>query len=171
VEEHLRLAYSVASRFVQQSKKTRWVSPDQVKDSYEYADALMGLWRAIGKWSQEKGCFSTYAVKCMRNAIIDERNVRARQVRGEEVWSFDDLYTKDGVFNKLLVDEFFTTHPDDTPSDIRAKEALYDYYILGHSLQEIGLALNPAISKNRVMQLVRHAVSLLKARYQFTKDK
>jgi len=53
------------------------------------AAGMLGLWRAAQRYDPERGAFSTYAYRCIRQRIVRERDKAIRQMEGlatEQAW-------------------------------------------------------------------------------------
>lgn len=158
VEDNLRLAYSSALSFLK--------SNEDVESSDEYSYALEGLWRAVSGWEKKRSIEShcswpTYAIGCMRNAIIGGLR-RCKELQEELVDFTTHQPEAPQSFSPQLAD-MFARHPDDKESDIQSKRVLYDYYIVGKTLQEIGKEFG--FTKEWAWQLVRRAEKLLRERF------
>lgn len=153
VENNLRLAYSCTLSFLP--------SNQDVQDSDEYSNALVGLWKATQTWtyalSREYGCtWSTYAIRCMRNEIVSGLRQNSRY---QEKSTDFDKHQPESPFKESIAD-LFDARPGESPSEKRAKKILYDYYIMNKTLVEIGQEYN--IKKGRVQQIVQKAIVLLR---------
>lgn len=160
VEGNLKLARSVAWSFLRSNRA--------VEDSFEYSDALVGLWRACENWTpaialQRKCTFATYAIACMRNAILSGK--RRRGTPKEQLLDFEARQPEAPTSHEAFVRDMFADHPSDTPKDRIAKTVLYEYYVLGRTLQEIGNSMSPQVSRNYVHQLCKRAIALLRKRF------
>ncbi|MCK9458293.1 MAG: sigma-70 family RNA polymerase sigma factor [Proteobacteria bacterium] len=160
VEANLKLARSSALTFLK--------SNEDVENSEEYSDALMGLWRAVESWTpdlaQQHECtWSSYAIRCMRNAILD--GYKQRKIKyHEELVDFTEMQIVDPrSSNADLVDELFTMHSGDTFFTTRAKQILHEHYIERKTLKEIAKQLG--VSSPYIHQLLQKAKLLMREKF------
>ena len=160
VEANLKLARSSALSFLKSS--------EDVENSEEYSDALLGLWKAVESWTPElahqfKCTWSSYAIRCMRNAILD--GYKQRKIKyHEELVDFTEVQIVDPrSSNADLVDELFTTHSDDTAFTARAKQILHEHYIERKTLKEIAQQLG--VSSPYIHQLLQKAKLLMREKF------
>jgi RNA polymerase sigma factor (sigma-70 family) len=158
VEANLKLARSSAMSFLRTNK--------DVEDSFEYSDALIGLWRATESWTAELAAqsqctWTTYAIRCMRNAILG--GYRKRKIKyHEELVDFNELQFVDPRSGSV-VSELFEEADDDTFNNRRAKSILREYYLDKKTLKEI--ANDYGISSPAVHQLIKRAKVLLRSKF------
>ena len=164
LEDNLGLAYSAALEFVQPRRVA-------VQDTDEYADALHALWRACDRWTEKKGRFSTYAHKCMRNAIIngirDRESHSVSAVELEESLEASLEIKKDKVQEFLaeinphdLVESLFAEDPKESEVDKRNKHVLFQRYMKHASWEDLGKEFG--VSRNRAYQYGHRAIKLLR---------
>ena len=101
-EDNINLAYYIVSQYY----------PTYIHDDDVKASALLGLCKAAESYDPEKGLFSTYAGKCIRNEINQEfinrkpysKMVSLESKIGEELTLGDMLISDDDIF---CMDEMF----------------------------------------------------------------
>lgn len=163
-EEHLGLVRSIVCKYIPPGIK--------IDDTEEYSDGLIGLFNAIKKFDPEHHKFSTFAFKCISNAVIQGIRSRKRKKRvALKPVSLDiDIAKneKEEIDFSSIVECLMQEHPDDTKTDIENKRILYEHYVLGKTWDAIGKELG--VTRMRAMQRGQLAVQLLKNRYSSTDD-
>lgn len=156
-EGNLRLVYSYVARFLS--------AKQSVKDSEEYSDALIALWQAADTWNPSLGMFSTYARRCMHNAIISGRRSRKYnlvQINQEPEAPQNIKQEISELLECSAVDRWHDANGGTVSNRVvcQAKQALYDYYVAGMTLEEVGCSQK--VSRRRAGQLVEMAKTMLK---------
>ena len=166
-QEHFALVRYVANRF-----------PSQINGDFEdselFSDGLLGLAKAIKIFETDKGKkFSTLAVKCIQNEIIQGLRTRNEkldiksfvEVHGDEEVTFEPIDER-GSERKELVAEFVAEMlaSESTP---RSK-ILKQYYLDGKTLEEIGKKLS--ISREAVRHRIAKALKHFKRKFENNMD-
>lgn len=112
-EDNVKLAYYIVSQYY----------PTYIHDEDITAAALLGLCKAAESYDSEKGLFSTFAGKCIRNEINQEFITRKPYSKtisldtkvgedltlGEVLTGEDDIAYMDEAFYEQLTDDELTT--------------------------------------------------------------
>jgi RNA polymerase sigma factor (sigma-70 family) len=156
-EKHVRLARSVAKRFV----KCR----DSVDDSDAFGNALLALVEASRTWLPSMNvCFSTYARRCIFNALIDiyrkEITHRLPETEVSEDFLEDFLLVKP---QKPSIDpevmETLMRVPAD-PQEAKDHQMVLERFLDGMSYAELGRARG--ISAMAAWNAVRRGVARIR---------
>lgn len=165
--EHLRLVKDCVKKFVFDS---------DIEDTDEYADGVLALLLACQEYSFEKHKtkFSTFAVNCIKNAIVDKWRRQKCQKRNGDVISLETEIAAAPEIQHCDQYEFllkcFDDHEDDTSIDRRNKKVLFDHYINGISWKEIGERMTSyghdrPVTRAFAQQCGHAAIRLLRERY------
>lgn len=172
-EDHFGLAIEVTKKFARRRRG------QELMDTEEFSDALLGLAQAIRTYNPKWGEFSTWAFMCMKNSIIHSGRSRKRSERlpteslermnRRDTVDVPDYRGNDHAMPTWLIERFFESHPEDTEKDARCKQIVFDYYVKEMTLEAIGSKIK--VTKERVRQLKLHGEQLLQSRFeQLVKD-
>jgi RNA polymerase sporulation-specific sigma factor len=150
VEDNLKLVYHVVSKHF----------PTFKYDEDIISIGTMGLCNAALTWKEGKSAFSTYAYKCIRNAIRNEFRSRKHSIEviSLETPISDELTLADTIAEEddepHVVDYSFVTHLT------KSEKLIYELRSNGYSVEEIEQLTG--YSHRKVLQLMR----LAKAKYR-----
>jgi RNA polymerase sigma factor (sigma-70 family) len=149
VESNLKLALKVAYRYVKNGQP--------IKDSDEFSDACVGLIQANENYNPDLGVkFSTYAYRCMNNAIINGIRKRNRINQHfsviEEVGDLESKVIKEDnadVVAKLI-----------SGLEGRNKDVVISHYLEGETFASIGRRLG--VTRAAISQTCSKALSKIR---------
>lgn len=136
-EENMNLAYHIISQYY----------PTYIHDDDIKASALFGLCKAAESYDPEKGLFSTYAGKCIRNEINQEfinrkpysNTVSLDSKVGEDLTLGEVLTGEDDI--ACMDDAFYTQLTEDESIALRLDNMGFDSYEIaemsGFSVQKV----------------------------------
>jgi RNA polymerase sigma factor (sigma-70 family) len=166
-EEHLGLVCMIVSKYVPRGVP--------IEDTEEYADGVLALLTAVEKYNPEKHKteFSTFAVKCIKTALIQKWRKQRRKKRDGNVTSLGDRSVMAPVDcgNYEFLMSLFEDHPDDTPEDRRNKKVLFDHFINEMTWQDIGDQMvtrygqERPVTKAGVRYYAQAAIDLIRERF------
>ena len=170
--EHFALIRFVANSFVGQ------VNGGPFEDTEIFSDGLIGLSKALATFTKGKGKFSTHAVKCIRNEMID--GMRQRKVRleikrfseldltqnGEEGEAkfdpIDERNCEQKILAASLVEDILNS--ENSP---RSK-ILRQYYLEGLTLEELSHKLS--ITREGARKRIKAALEYFKNKFEKKTD-
>lgn len=141
-EDNVKLAYYIVSQYY----------PTYIHDEDIRASALLGLCKAAESYDPEKGLFSTYAGKCIRNEINQEFIARKPQAK---TVSLDSKVGEDLTLGEVLVGEDGVAYMDELFYEQLTKDELTALQLenMGYSTEEI--ADMSGFSVQKVQKLLR----------------
>ena len=164
LEDHLGLVGKVVAKFVPRGTK--------IDECDEWSDGVMGLISAKNGFKPELGFkFSTYAVKCIRTAIINghrHRVAKKNKVKCVQL-SVDVIDQKENRVNEVdavdSVNDIWFAIKDKRAkiSDDRIEYILKRRLIDGVLLREVGAELH--LTRERVRQLQDEGIEAIKDMY------
>lgn len=125
----------------------RYAGNGRVEDTDQYADGLIGLLHAVENYDPSLGfAFSTYATKCIKNAVF----------QGYRDYTYDNLGDEGDELEMPEVDvlQRYLTRIDinelfgDNAEDQRAMSVLRRYYLNGENWRQIGESLGVGTSNS-----------------------
>ena len=141
-EDNMNLAYYIVSKYY-----PTYVQDDDIKSS-----ALLGLCKAAEAYDPEKGLFSTYAVKCIRNEINQEFINRKPY---SKMISLDSKVGEELTLGDTIIDEDDIAYMDETFYNILTKEErdVLEVENMGFNSEEIAEMFGYSVQK--VQKLLR----------------
>ncbi len=177
VEDNIALAVEITKRKVTHLLRKK----ESLYDTYEYSDALVGLMKACETFDPNRRTkdgepitFGTYAWRCITREIAVGRRIRTRQNRLTPML-LGEMQNKDrqGVFEiednskpplpLHLLDQFFKEDSEDSRSQRRCKQILYDYYIEDMTYEQLGA--KHGVTRERIRQLLNRGLMLVQKRF------
>ncbi len=151
-EKYVRLAISVASRFVS--------SEMRVEDSDAYGDALLALVEATNSYNEGEGVpFRVYAYRCMFNALESARRkaaIRVCESLGHEPPApIPELPTPEHILTVLLA-----PLEGESTLETRDREMLIAYFLTGKRCKDIGIEYG--ITKMGVSVAIKRAIAVIR---------
>lgn len=139
----------------------------ELEDTDFFQDGCVGLWKAIQTYTPDRGAFSTWACKIIRNAIYRGHRDRVRQQRivcegGKE----DELLQREEAppLPQHLLDQFLASQPDDSEVDKEDRRLLIAHYLDEKSAAQLGRELG--ISREYARQRINRALKRIQIRFQ-----
>jgi RNA polymerase sigma factor (sigma-70 family) len=165
LEDHVGLAHAVASQFVRSNEQ------DCVRDTEEFAEALLALHRAIEGYDPEYSTksFSSYAWLSMRNAIIHLHRKNTRQIKTTSLDAVgsnaatDDVTDPDPEVAAAMVHVLLVDHSEESDKDRSDKELLKRVYLKGERV--VDLATEFGVSRVSIYNAMSRAIEKIKERH------
>ena len=140
-----------------------------VEDTEEYSIACEGLLRAINTYDPNIGCFSTYAVRCMRNALLTEKRkpsvslelVDQKQIEAMAESQNCTIADVESIVQHLITDR------EEKDVDQLDKEIMLMYYLESKTLKEIGKIFG--FGKARAKQRISRAIAKMQRKQLLNK--
>ena len=153
VESNLKLALKVAYRYIKNGQP--------VKDSDEFSDACVGLILANENYNPNLGVkFSTYAYRCMNNAIIN--GVRKRNRINQHFSTINEMNDLEGKVikedNSAVVARLISGLKG------RNKDIVISHYLKGETFASIGRRLG--LTRSAICQTCNKALSKIRKSFK-----
>jgi RNA polymerase sigma factor (sigma-70 family) len=159
LEDHLGLVYSIVSKFDRNTA-----------DSDLFGIGCVALVEAHKSYVPEKGAFSTWATKLIKQSIFNNfrKNKKSKMQNlenGECLNLVDDSKATipAEILSTLLADE-----EEDTKADKENKKILIDHFLNDKSWAEIGRELS--LTRERVRQKGMEAIQKIRQKYRLIID-
>ena len=153
VESNLKLALKVAYRYVK--------SGQPVKDSDEFSDACIGLMQASENYNPNLGVrFSTYAYRCMSNAIIN--GIRKRNRTNKHFSVIEEIDDLEG--NVIKEDNVGVVEKVISGLEGRNKDVVVSHYLEGETFASIGRRLG--VTRSAISQTCNKALSEIRKSFE-----
>lgn len=154
LEDHLGLVRSIVSKF----------DRCHIMDSELFGIGCLALVEAHKSYMPERGAFSTWATKLIKQSIFDNfRKLKKQKMqRLEENFNIVDDSKKEipeGLLSTLLSDE-----KNDTELEKQNKKILIDHFLNNKSWAEIGRELS--LTRERVRQRGLEAIERIREKYR-----
>ena len=157
VESNLKLALKVAYRYVK--------SDQPVKDSDEFSDACIGLMQASENYNPNLGVrFSTYAYRCMSNAIIN--GIRKRNRTNKHFSVIEEINDLEGKIIKE--DNVDVVEKLISGLEGRNKDVVVSHYLEGETFASIGRRLG--VTRSAISQTCNKALSKMRKSFESATD-
>jgi len=157
IENHLGLVRSIVAKF-----KHSYVELDDL-----YGIGCVALLEANSTYDSNKGSFSTWATKIIRQSIFDyfrknKKESTVTYLENKEIECKKKIFPPD--FLPILLKE----EKDETDIEKQNKKILIDHFINDQSWAEIGRSLN--LSRERVRQKGFDAILKIREKYRLILD-
>lgn len=157
LENHLGLVRSIVSKF----------DTSHIMDSDLFGIGCLALVEAQKSYKPEKGSFSTWATKLIKQSIFDSfRKSKKQKAKTEINENFVDK-TKKSIPHDFL-ETLLSDSKNDTETEKQNKKILIDHFINGKSWAEIGR--NLSLTRERVRQKGIEAIKKIRERYRLILD-
>lgn len=153
VEEYLGLAKSIVYKF-----------DKNINDSDLYGIACVALLEARDSYDPEKGAFTTWATKIIKQAIFDNFR-KNKKLDSLEVEIEDDF--KSSIPVQILTD-LLSDNKSESKIEKQNKKILIDHFINNMSWAEIGRKLK--ITRERTRQKGVEAIKSIREKYRLILD-
>lgn len=163
IEKYRGMAIRFAAKFAAIEKQP-------VLDTEAYADACVGLVKAVAGFDETRGFeFSTFARNCIKNEILAGlhrrrvvRNVRGTEVRVRVSSAMTEMANdlRDPISKQMQHDEEVSLLERSLKILPERSRYIVDERMKGKTLEEIGLSLN--LSRERVNRLEKEAHGMLR---------
>jgi len=152
-EKHIPLAKSIAVRFISKT--------EDVENSDAYGNALLALVEAAKTWVPSMGtCFSTYATRCIINALISARRKEICRRLPEQLVP-DELLAATPAHPELDPDILATLiEPPIDPSEMKDHQILLERFLDNKSYIELGKSRK--VSAMAAWNAVRRAIARIR---------
>lgn len=154
LENHIGLAKSIVCKF-----------DKNLNDSDLYGIACVALVEARNSYDPEKGAFSTWATKIIKQAIYDNFKKNKRKSENLDFDIEDD--SKSPIPMEMLA-VFLKEDKNDTKIQKQNKQILIDHFINNKSWAEIGRKLK--LTRERVRQKGFEAIENIREKYRLILD-
>jgi len=152
VESNLKLALKVAYGYVKNGQP--------VKDSDEFSDACIGLIQANENYNPDLGVrFSTYAYRCMNNAIIN--GIRKRNRINQHFSVIDEINDLEG---KVIKEDNVDIKKLLSGLEGRNKDVVISHYLEGETFASIGRRLG--VTRAAISQTCIKALSKIRKSFE-----
>lgn len=143
-------------------------SNQRIEDSEAYSDGCLALIKAHRTYDSNKGAFSTWATRIIKQAIIG--SYRKNQKNNLELNDDIDAIQEENCLNvsEKAMSILLKEDDDDSDLDKENKKILIDHYINKISWAEIGRRMN--YSKERVRQKGQDAIRRIRVKYKLILD-
>jgi RNA polymerase sigma factor (sigma-70 family) len=159
LEDHLGLVKSIVSKF-----------DKNFADSDLYGIGCVALVEAHNTYDSEKGSFSTWATKIIKQSIFDNFRKNKKEKKCELLG--EESANLVGDFKPSLPIEFLSILLQDDKSESKIdkenKKILIDHFINDQSWAEIGRKLN--LTRERVRQKGSDAIEKIRSKYRLILD-